>query len=56
MPRDELFGSIYGRGSLIFQQPHLGDTTMYIIQSGGVEISHKQGGPETVLAMLERAL
>ncbi|MCP4543441.1 MAG: cyclic nucleotide-binding domain-containing protein [Chloroflexi bacterium] len=50
---EELFGSVYERGAVIFRQGELGDT-MYIIQAGAVQISHKEGGSETVLHILEK--
>jgi len=50
---EELFGSVYERGSVIFRQGELGDT-MYIIQAGAVEVSLKQGESKTILKVLER--
>jgi len=49
----ELFGLTYRKGEVIFNQGESGDT-MYIIQSGAVEISHRQGDKKNVLALLER--
>ena len=49
----ELFGITYRKGEVIFNQGDSGDT-MYIIQSGAVEISHRQGDQKKVLALLER--
>jgi F420-non-reducing hydrogenase small subunit len=49
----ELFGITYGKGEVIFLQGDPGDT-MYIIQSGAVEISHQQGEIKKVLALMER--
>ncbi len=49
----ELFGLTYRKGEVIFRQGDSGDT-MYIIQSGAVEISHEQGDKKQVLALLER--
>jgi CRP-like cAMP-binding protein len=49
---EELFGITYEKGEVIFHQGDQGDT-MYIIQSGAVEISQLQGEQKTVLALLE---
>jgi F420-non-reducing hydrogenase small subunit len=49
----ELFGLTYRKGEVIFNQGDPGDT-MYIIQSGAIEISHRQGDNKKVLALLER--
>ena len=49
---EELFGITYEKSDVIFQQGDLGDT-MYIIQSGAVEISQHQDGKKNVLALLE---
>lgn len=50
---EELFGSIYQRGDVIFRQGEVGDK-MYIIQSGAVKVSHKQGERETIIAIREK--
>jgi F420-non-reducing hydrogenase small subunit len=50
---EELFGSIYERGEVVFSQGDPGET-MYIIQSGAVEVSQRQGKRDVVLAVLER--
>lgn len=50
---DEIFGSFYNKGTVIFRQGDHGDT-MYVIQSGAVEVTQLQDGRETVLALLER--
>lgn len=50
---EEIFGITYEKGEVIFHQDDQGDT-MYIIQSGAVEISQLQGEQKTVLALLER--
>lgn len=49
---EELFGITYKKGDVIFQQGDLGDT-MYVIQSGAIEISQSQDGKRNVLALLE---
>jgi F420-non-reducing hydrogenase small subunit len=49
----ELFGSIYERGDIVFRQDDPGDT-MYIIQCGAVEVSQRRGKREVILACLER--
>lgn len=48
---EELFGITYGKGEVVFQEGDQGDT-MYIIQSGAVEISRIQDGKKKVLALL----
>lgn len=51
---NEIFGSLYEKGSIVFQQDAPGDT-MYIIQSGVVEVSKKDdSGQKKVLALLEK--
>lgn len=49
----ELFGSFYEKGMVVFRQGEVGDT-MYIVQSGAVEVSQNQDGREVVLAILEK--
>jgi F420-non-reducing hydrogenase small subunit len=49
----ELFGTIYKRGEIIVSQGDRGDT-MYIIQSGAVEVRQRQGDKDVVLALLEQ--
>ena len=49
----ELFGTTYHRGDNVFRQGEPG-TTMYIIQSGAVEVSQQENGEETVIAILEK--
>ena len=49
----ELFGTTYRRGDIVFRQGEAG-TTMYIIQTGAVEVSQQQNGAETVIAILEK--
>ena len=48
---EEIFGSVYEKNSLIFEQGQAGGE-MYIIQSGGVEISRRTGERDEVLAIL----
>jgi F420-non-reducing hydrogenase small subunit len=50
---DEIFGSFYDRGAVVFRQGDPGDT-MYIIQSGAAEVCQLQDGREVVLALLEK--
>jgi CRP-like cAMP-binding protein len=50
---EDLFGVIYEKGEVVFQPGDFGDT-MYIIQSGAVEISQIHGKREIVLALLEK--
>ena len=49
----ELFGTTYRRGDVVFRQGDPG-ATMYIIQSGAVEVSQQQNSGETVIAILEK--
>jgi F420-non-reducing hydrogenase small subunit len=49
----ELFGSIYRRGEVVFRQGDPGES-MYVIQSGAVEVSQLKNGRETVIAILEK--
>ena len=55
--RDAVRASLEGKrtepGAVIFHQGEPGDT-LYLIQSGAVEYSYKQGGTETVLTILEK--
>jgi len=48
-----LFGSIYENGELIFRQDEPGES-MYVIQSGTVEISQQREEGREVLALLEK--
>jgi CRP-like cAMP-binding protein len=50
---EELFGLVYERGTIVFHQGDPGDT-MYVVQSGAVEVSRLQGDRDVVLAVLER--
>ncbi len=49
----ELFGSLYEKGEVIFRQGDPGDT-MFVIQSGTVEISQTERNKESVIAILEK--
>ena len=49
---EELFGIIYKKGEVVFRQGELGNT-MYIIQSGAVEVSQLRGEKKVVLAIME---
>ncbi len=52
MSREEdLYGIVFEPGAVIFRQGEPGDT-MYLIQSGAIEYSYKQGETETVLTVL----
>lgn len=50
---NEIFGSLYEKGDVIFRQGDLGDK-MFIIQSGAVEIFKSEGRSETFLGILEK--
>jgi F420-non-reducing hydrogenase small subunit len=50
---EELFGTVYEPGEVIFRQGEPGDA-LYLIQSGAVEYSYMQGEMETVLTILEK--
>jgi F420-non-reducing hydrogenase small subunit len=50
---EELFGSVYHKGDVIFRQGDVGDQ-MYIIQSGAVKVSQVDGERETVIAVREK--
>ena len=50
---DDLFGTLYARGQTLFQQGAYGDT-MFVIQSGAVELTRSENGREIVLAVMER--
>jgi F420-non-reducing hydrogenase small subunit len=49
----EIFGSVYETSAVIFRQGEPGHT-MYIVQSGAVEVSRGDGGREIVLGVLEK--
>ena len=53
MSTSNLIGPVYEPGTVIFRQGEPGDT-LYLIQSGAVEYSYKQGDTETVLTILEK--
>jgi F420-non-reducing hydrogenase small subunit len=50
---EELFGSVYERGEVVFRQGEPGNS-MYVIQSGAVEVTQRRGNKHMVLALLER--
>jgi F420-non-reducing hydrogenase small subunit len=50
---EDLYGTMYEPGAVIFRQGEPGDT-LYLIQSGAVEYSYRQGATETVLTILEK--
>jgi len=50
---EEIFGTVYEQGEVVFRQGELGDT-MYIIQSGAVEVSQLRDDRKVVLSLLER--
>ena len=51
--KEEIFGTVYERGSVVFRQGDTGEA-MYVIQSGAVEISQMQAHREVVIALLEK--
>lgn len=53
MGREELFGSLYEKGSVIFNEGDPADR-MYIIQSGALEVTQRRGKHEEVLTFLEK--
>jgi F420-non-reducing hydrogenase small subunit len=48
-----LFGKIYQKGEIVFHQDDPGEE-MFIIQSGGVEVSSRRSGGKAVLTLLEK--
>lgn len=50
---EELFGKWYERGEVVFREGDPGDT-MFVIQTGEVEVSHLEGGRNVVLGNLRR--
>ena len=50
---EELYGSVYEPGAVIFRQGEVGDR-LYLIQSGAVEYSYKQGDTETGGGAIQR--
>jgi len=50
---EELYGVVYDRGEVVCQQGEKGDT-LFIIQSGAVEVSRRNKDSELVLALLEQ--
>ena len=53
MSTSDLIGRVYKLGEVIFSQGDLGDE-MYLVQSGAVEYSYRQGDSEAVLTVLEQ--
>jgi F420-non-reducing hydrogenase small subunit len=53
MTGDELYGSVYKRGTTVFREGEQGHS-MYIIQSGAVEVTRSVEDREIVLAQLEQ--
>jgi CRP/FNR family cyclic AMP-dependent transcriptional regulator len=51
--KEDVFGKAYERGTVVFRQGEVGHS-MYIIQSGAVEVSQIQGHHEVVIAVLEK--
>jgi F420-non-reducing hydrogenase small subunit len=49
----DVYGIVFPRGEIICQEGDRGDT-MYVIQSGAVEVSRQSGGESLVLAILEQ--
>jgi F420-non-reducing hydrogenase small subunit len=49
---EEVYGIVFEPGSVIFRQDEEGDM-MYVIQSGAIEYSYRQGRVETVLTVLQ---
>ena len=50
---EDLIGMMYEKGDIVFRQGESGET-MYIIQSGAVEVSINQGEDRKILAILEK--
>jgi len=50
---EELFGTVYDKGQIIFRETDRGDT-MFLIQSGAVQVTRMRDGREEVLALLEK--
>jgi F420-non-reducing hydrogenase small subunit len=53
MSGEDLFGFLCEKGDTVFRQGDPGDT-MYLIQTGAIEISSARDGGEIVLALLEK--
>jgi F420-non-reducing hydrogenase small subunit len=53
MRDSDLFGSLFKKGDVIFKQNTPGDT-MFIIQSGAVEISCHRGGEKIIIALMQK--
>ncbi len=52
-PGEELYGEIYHRGEIVCRQGEKGDT-MFLIQSGAIEVSRRYKDGDLVLALLEK--
>ncbi len=50
---EELFGTLFGKGEVVFREGERGDA-LFIIQSGAVEISRQAGGRKVVVGLLQR--
>lgn len=50
---EELFGTVYDKGQVIFREGDRGDS-MFLIQSGAVQVTRMHEGREEVLALLEK--
>lgn len=50
---DELFGTLYEKGTVVFREGDPGNV-LYVIQSGAVEVTREREGRTTVVALLER--
>ncbi len=49
----DVYGEVYEKGEFVCREGDPGEI-MYIIQSGAVEVSHRKGGQEIALAILEQ--
>jgi len=49
----DLFGSVFNHGDVIFEQGSSGNS-MFIVQSGAIEISCLRGEEKVVIALLEQ--
>jgi F420-non-reducing hydrogenase small subunit len=51
--QEDLYGIVFEPGAVIFRQGEPGET-LYLIQSGAIAYSYRQGDTETVLTVLEK--